>query len=64
MARVESINISKEKGTIKQSVDKAMLIENFGIENDAHAGKWHRSSEFTSKRKYCNNGRTRRNRIM
>lgn len=49
MARVESINISKEKGTIKQSVDKAVLIEDFGIENDAHAGKWHRQVSLLSK---------------
>lgn len=39
---VIDVNISKEKGTLKNPVDKAVLIEDYGIEGDAHAGKWHR----------------------
>lgn len=39
---IVSINISTEKGTVKHAVDEAKLIEDFGIEGDAHAGKWHR----------------------
>ncbi|MEZ0536764.1 cyclic pyranopterin monophosphate synthase MoaC/MOSC-domain-containing protein [Caldicellulosiruptoraceae bacterium PP1] len=39
---VLSINISKEKGTPKQSIEMANVIENFGIEGDAHAGSSHR----------------------
>lgn len=35
--RVISINISKEKGKSKKPVDKAILIENFGIQGDSHA---------------------------
>lgn len=35
---VFSINISKSKGIPKQTVDNAVLIENFGIEGDAHSG--------------------------
>ncbi|MDL2211925.1 MOSC domain-containing protein [Erysipelotrichaceae bacterium OttesenSCG-928-M19] len=42
MAKVIAINISHEKGKIKQSIDKGYFIEDFGLENDAHAGKWHR----------------------
>lgn len=37
--KVVSINISEKKGTIKTPVDNCRLIEDFGIENDAHAGK-------------------------
>jgi cyclic pyranopterin phosphate synthase len=40
--KVVSINISKQKGTTKQPVDEAVLIQDFGIEGDAHAGAGHR----------------------
>ncbi len=39
---VKAINISKEKGTLKQPIAKGNFIEDHGLENDAHAGKWHR----------------------
>ncbi len=43
MARIVSINISPKKGMRKKAVDSAVLKDNFGIENDAHASsKWHR----------------------
>jgi MOSC domain-containing protein YiiM len=42
MAEVVSINISKKKGTFKYPVSEANLITDFGIEGDAHTGKWHR----------------------
>jgi len=41
-ATVLAINISEKKGTPKNSVPEALFIEDFGIEGDAHAGKWHR----------------------
>jgi MOSC domain-containing protein YiiM len=42
-AKVISINISDKKGIRKKPVDSALLMENFGIDRDAHAsGKWHR----------------------
>lgn len=42
-AKIISINISSKKGMRKKAVDSAVLKENFGIENDAHASeKWHR----------------------
>ncbi len=39
---VVSINISEKKGTPKKKIDRGKLIEDFGFEGDAHAGKWHR----------------------
>lgn len=39
---VLSVNISEKKGTPKTQVNPGVLIENFGLEGDAHAGKWHR----------------------
>ena len=38
---VKSVNISKKKGVIKIPVESAK-VNSSGIENDAHAGKWHR----------------------
>ena len=41
--KIISINISPKKGMRKKAVDTAVLKDNFGIENDAHASdKWHR----------------------
>jgi molybdenum cofactor synthesis domain-containing protein len=39
--QVLSVNISKEKGTIKKPVDE-ITIDDLGIIHDAHAGTWHR----------------------
>ncbi|MEW6703015.1 MAG: MOSC domain-containing protein [Bacteroidota bacterium] len=41
-----AISISKKKGIPKTNVQSATLIENFGIEGDAHAGNWHRQISF------------------
>jgi molybdopterin adenylyltransferase len=38
---VVSVNISREKGTVKHPVEKIILNQH-GIEHDAHAGTWHR----------------------
>lgn len=38
MGKVVSINISKNKGEKKSPIRSAQLINDFGIENDAHAG--------------------------
>ena len=48
MARVEAICISKKKGTTKNSVDSARFIGEWGIEGDAHAGKWERQVSLLS----------------
>ena len=42
MSEIIAICTSKEKGTAKYMVQEANVMEDFGIEGDAHAGKWHR----------------------
>ena len=49
MASVVSINISTKKGTIKKANDEGYFIENFGLENDAHGGNWHRQVSLLAK---------------
>lgn len=44
--RVLAISISETKGVAKNSIPSARMIEDFGIEGDAHAGKWHRQVSF------------------
>ncbi|MCG8614742.1 MAG: MOSC domain-containing protein [Desulfobacterales bacterium] len=44
--KIVSIAVSKKKGTTKTCVDRVQLIENHGIEGDAHAGDWHRQLSF------------------
>ena len=39
---VVSVNLSEKKGTPKKKIEKGVLIRDFGLEGDAHAGKWHR----------------------
>lgn len=42
MANVIAISISEKKGQKKHNIPEAKLITDFGMEGDAHAGKWHR----------------------
>jgi molybdenum cofactor synthesis domain-containing protein len=42
VAKVVAVSISKEKGVRKQEVSTGTLLVNWGLEGDAHAGKWHR----------------------
>ena len=44
--KIVSIAISKKKGTRKAQIDQASLIQNHGLEGDAHAGLWHRQVSF------------------
>lgn len=48
MGRVMAVCTSPAKGTQKQDVGQAIFIEDFGIEGDAHAGKWHRQVSLLS----------------
>ena len=48
MGKIIAVNISEKKGTQKVNVHSAKVIENFGLENDAHAGKWHRQVSLLS----------------
>jgi MOSC domain-containing protein YiiM len=43
---IVSIAISKKKGTPKVQVEKAFLLEDHGLEGDAHAGPWRRQVSF------------------
>ncbi|MBP9989186.1 MAG: MOSC domain-containing protein [Ruminococcus sp.] len=47
--KVLSINISEAKGTPKKSINPGVMIEDFGFEGDAHAGKWHRQVSLLAK---------------
>ena len=40
--KVVSVNISPEKGIRKVNVVQSCLLPEFGLKDDAHAGKWHR----------------------
>ncbi len=46
--KIVSIAVSKKKGTRKTTVDEAVLVEDHGLEDDAHAGPWHRQVSFLS----------------
>ena len=48
MATVKAICISEQKGTQKHGIQEAVFIKDYGIENDAHAGKWHRQVSLLS----------------
>ena len=39
---IYAISINPERGQLKKEVPEANLIENYGIENDGHAGDWGR----------------------
>ncbi len=40
--RVVAVSVSLKKGVKKTNIRSGVLIENYGLENDAHAGDWHR----------------------
>ena len=46
--KIRAVCTSPEKGTAKRPVESATLIRDFGIEGDAHAGKWHRQVSLLS----------------
>ena len=48
MGIVKAICISEKKGTQKYPIDQVKVIEDFGLEKDAHAGKWHRQVSLLS----------------
>lgn len=48
MGKVMAICISEKRGTQKQRIQEARLTVDFGIENDAHAGNWHRQVSLLS----------------
>ncbi len=42
MGKIEAICISRKKGVVKKPVPEAVLVKDWGIDGDAHAGDWHR----------------------
>ena len=48
MGKLLAICVSPKKGTEKREVKEAILLPQFGIEGDAHAGKWHRQVSLLS----------------
>lgn len=48
MGKVIAVCTSPAKGTQKQNVGEGVFIEDFGIQGDAHAGKWHRQVSLLS----------------
>lgn len=48
MGIVKAVCISEKKGTAKRNVGECRFIEDWGLENDAHAGKWHRQVSLLS----------------
>lgn len=48
MGEVIATCISEKKGTQKRNVHHIKLIEDWGIDGDAHAGKWHRQVSLLS----------------
>ena len=48
MGTVVAVCISEKKGIAKKTVPQARLVENHGLENDAHAGNWHRQVSLIS----------------
>ena len=52
MGIVRAVCTSPAKGTQKTNVKSAEFIEDFGIKEDAHAGKWHRQISLLSYEKF------------
>ena len=52
MGKVIAICTSPAKGTQKTRIEEGTFIEDFGLEGDAHAGKWHRQVSLLSFEKF------------
>lgn len=48
MGTVIAVCTSPAKGTQKSRIEEGTFIEDFGLEGDAHAGKWHRQISLLS----------------
>ena len=45
---IKAVCTSPAKGTAKANVGQAVCVEDWGLEGDAHAGKWHRQVSLLS----------------
>jgi len=41
IGRIVAVSVSDRKGVKKTNVETAQLLKDHGLENDAHAGRWH-----------------------
>lgn len=48
MGKIMAVCISEKRATQKKNIEKVRLIENFGLEGDAHGGNWHRQVSLLS----------------
>lgn len=48
MGKIRAVCISEKKGTAKKNIGTCTVLENYGFENDAHAGNWHRQVSLLS----------------
>lgn len=51
MGKVVAVCRSEQKGTQKINIKTGLFIEDYGLEQDAHAGNWHRQVSLLSKDK-------------
>jgi MOSC domain-containing protein YiiM len=42
IGRIVAVSTSTRKGVKKANIKQGRLLENYGLEHDAHAGDWHR----------------------
>lgn len=48
MGVIKGICISEKRGTAKHAIEEAILVKDWGIQGDAHAGHWHRQVSLLS----------------
>ena len=48
MGKILALCMSERRGTQKHRVESAKLVKDWGIEGDAHAGRWHRQVSLLS----------------
>lgn len=48
MGTVRAVCISEKRGTLKKNIGTCRIVENYGLEHDAHAGDWHRQVSLLS----------------
>lgn len=48
MGKIIAVCSSEKKGTQKQNINSATFTPDWGMENDAHAGQWHRQVSLLS----------------
>lgn len=52
MAKIVSVNMSREKGTVKQACSSGVLVKDGGLLGDAHSGDGHRQLSLLASESY------------